>query len=44
MKMQEDKTVKVWHWYKTNERGEHVCVEKRSSVNFTDFYYTQKTC
>jgi len=36
-KTQEDKKVKVWSWYKTNERGEHVCLEKRSSINFTDF-------
>jgi len=25
------KKVKVWSWYKTNERGENVCLEKRSS-------------
>ena len=25
------KKVKVWSWYKTNERGENVCLEKCSS-------------
>jgi len=32
-KTQEDKKVKVWSWYNRNERGEHVCLEKRSSKN-----------
>jgi len=40
--MQEDKKVKVWHWYKTNERGEHVCVEKRSSILTLPTFITPK--
>ena len=24
------KKVKVWNWYKTNEPGEHVCLEKKA--------------
>jgi len=36
-KTEEDKKLKVWSWYKTNERGKHVCLEKCSSINFTDF-------
>jgi len=27
-KTQEDKKGKVWSWYKTNERGKHVYLEK----------------
>ena len=27
-KTQEDKKGKVWSWYKTNERGKHVCLDK----------------
>ena len=27
-KTQEDKKGKVWSWYKTNERGKHICLEK----------------
>ena len=28
VKTEEDKKEKVWSWYKTNERGKHVCLEK----------------
>jgi len=27
-KTQEDKKGKVWSWYRINERGKHVCLEK----------------
>jgi len=39
VKMQEDKKGKVWSWYKTNERGKHVCLEKAlsSQLTFSDF-------
>jgi len=31
------KKVKVWSQYKTNERGEHVCLVKRSSITLPTF-------